>query len=53
MEFLAGFVLSLLEVTVQAVAYARPIGLPAAREFTSLNRHYGRYWGSWRFWLLA
>jgi hypothetical protein len=34
-------------------AYAAPRGLPASNKLQSFWRHYKRYWGGWRFWLLA
>ena len=34
-------------------AYARPRGLAPIGEFQSFWKQYGRYWGGWRFWLLA
>ncbi|RZK29512.1 MAG: hypothetical protein EOO63_08905 [Hymenobacter sp.] len=34
-------------------AYAAPRGLPPSSEFQSFGKHYIRYWGGWRFWLLA
>jgi hypothetical protein len=34
-------------------AYAVPRGLPPINEFQSFWKHYKRYWGGWRFWLLA
>ena len=32
---------------------ARNSGLPAVTQFESFHKHYARYWGGWRFWLLA
>jgi hypothetical protein len=34
-------------------AYAAPHGLPASSELTPFWQQYKRYWGGWRFWLLA
>jgi hypothetical protein len=34
-------------------AYAAPRGLPASSELESFWQQYKRYWGGWRFWLLA
>ena len=34
-------------------AYAAPRGLPASSELESFWEQYKRYWGGWRFWLLA
>lgn len=34
-------------------AYAAPRRLPTSRELESFWKQYGRYWGGWRFWLLA
>jgi hypothetical protein len=34
-------------------AYAVPLGLPPSGELESFWKQYGRYWGGWRFWLLA
>jgi hypothetical protein len=34
-------------------AYAAPRGLPLSSKFESFGKHYSRYWGGWRFWLLA
>jgi hypothetical protein len=34
-------------------AYAHSHGLPLASRFESFHKHYHRYWGGWRFWLLA
>jgi hypothetical protein len=33
--------------------YAAQHSLPAVSEFKSFSSHYSRYWGGWRFWLLA
>jgi hypothetical protein len=32
---------------------AQKLGLPVETQFESFDRHYKRYWGNWRFWLLA
>ena len=32
---------------------AKNLGLPTSSQFESFHKHYARYWGSWRFWLLA
>ncbi len=32
---------------------AKNLGLPTTSQFESFHRHYARYWGGWRFWLLA
>ncbi|OON67855.1 hypothetical protein [Hymenobacter sp. CRA2] len=34
-------------------AFAAAHGLPAPNQFESFQAHYSRYWGGWRFWLLA
>lgn len=34
-------------------AYAVSLGLPPSGELESFWKQYGRYWGGWRFWLLA
>lgn len=34
-------------------AYAIPRGLPASGNLQSFRKQYRRYWGGWRFWLLA
>ncbi|UOQ72873.1 hypothetical protein [Hymenobacter cellulosilyticus] len=34
-------------------SYARGHDLPRPDEFEGFKRHYRRYWGGWRFWLLA
>ncbi|GAA4501613.1 hypothetical protein GCM10023172_23750 [Hymenobacter ginsengisoli] len=34
-------------------AYAAPRGLPPSGELESFWKQYSRYWGGWRFWLLA
>jgi len=34
-------------------AYASQHDLPAISEFRSFDKQYARYWGGWRFWLLA
>lgn len=34
-------------------AYAASHGLPPSEDFQPFWKHYQRYWGGWRFWLLA
>ncbi|RTQ45926.1 hypothetical protein EJV47_24155 [Hymenobacter gummosus] len=34
-------------------AHARRRGLPLAEQFEPFSAHYRRFWGGWRFWLLA
>ena len=34
-------------------SFARTHNLPTTKQMESFNTHYARYWGGWRFWLLA
>ncbi|MGI4761476.1 MAG: hypothetical protein ACRYF0_12250 [Janthinobacterium lividum] len=39
--------------SIEYNAYAVAHGLPASGELQPFWKHYRRYWGGWRFWLLA
>ncbi|WP_201982811.1 hypothetical protein [Hymenobacter rubidus] len=44
------------QIFADSTAYnsnAKNLSLPTTSQFESFNRHYARYWGGWRFWLLA
>ena len=43
-------------VFADSIAYnsvAKNLGWPLITKFESFHEHYARYWGGWRFWLLA